>query len=86
MGHVNHAVYLDWFEEALVSAAEADEAERIPRRYRLEYIASAAPGQALEAAVWPLELGWGYRLSTVDDGSELFRGRLEIDPSAWVGG
>jgi acyl-ACP thioesterase len=79
MDHVNNAVYLDWFEEALLRAAP-DEARRAiqatPRRYRLEYAAAGDPGATLEDAVWPDGDGWAYRIGGHDRG-DLFRARLE---------
>jgi acyl-CoA thioesterase FadM len=62
MGHVNHAIYLDWVEEAALSAASA-----IPRRYRLEYLLSVAPASALIATTWPTATGLAYRLADHDD-------------------
>jgi acyl-ACP thioesterase len=85
MGHVNNAAYLDYVEEALARAGHADETTRYPRRYRLEYVASAEPDAELVGTLWEDELGWSYQLRTAD-GRELLRARVETDPSAWVGG
>jgi len=77
MAHVNNGVYLDWLEEAVVSAGDATATTRIPRRVRLEYAASAEPGDVLEAISWPADGGWWQRLVRPADGTELARARLE---------
>jgi acyl-ACP thioesterase len=79
MDHVNNAVYLDWFEEAILAAngGDRDELATVPRRYRLEYAAAADPGAALaDAAWWAGDGTWSYRL-TAADGPDLFRATLE---------
>ena len=85
LAHVNNAVYLDYLEEALIRGRHADQVTTHPRRYRLEYIASAEPDDRLVGTTWEDELGWSFRL-TIDDGRELLRARVETDPGAWVGG
>ena len=78
MDHVNNAVYLDWFEEAILAAGGADAGaalEAIPRRYRLEYAAAADAGASLTDAVWREGAGWAYRVRSVD-GSDAFRAIL----------
>jgi acyl-ACP thioesterase len=82
MGHVNNAAYLDWLEEALL-AAGADPTV-LPRRARLEYLASAAPGEDVIVSV---ELGGGHWSARIRRaaGGDLLRavGRLgppPIDP------
>ena len=81
MGHVNNAVYLDWLEEAILLAAPGAASATLaatPRRYRLEYAASADPGAPLEDAIWrDPEIGWSYRLSG-PDGKDLFRARVDL--------
>jgi len=52
MDHVNNAAYLDWLEEALASAGRPDAVTAFPRTIRLEYIASAAPGDAIVVRTW----------------------------------
>jgi acyl-CoA thioesterase FadM len=52
MGHVNHAVYLDWLEESIAEAGGERELDARPRRYALEYERSAAPGSAPRAVAW----------------------------------
>lgn len=71
-GHVNNAVYLDWIEEAL-AVAGAGPALAVPLRVRLEYRASAAPGDAVVVRSWPAGTGWEFRISR-DDGVEFARG------------
>jgi acyl-CoA thioester hydrolase len=77
LGHVNNGVYLDWFEEALAAGGAADLAMGLPRRIRLEYAASAEPGDVLEAVSWPSDGGWWQRLVRPADGAELARARIE---------
>jgi len=77
MGHVNNGVYLDWFEEALAAAGASELSARLPRRIRLEYAASAEPGDVLEAVSWPADDGWWQRLVRPADGAELARARIE---------
>ncbi|HEX5465831.1 MAG TPA: acyl-ACP thioesterase domain-containing protein [Candidatus Limnocylindrales bacterium] len=88
MGHVNHAVYLDWLEEAVAAAGGQDDLIRLPRRYRLEYDRSAEPGARLRAEAWRHGPGWAFRL--IDEQApattggadrralELSRARLEV--------
>ncbi|HEX8025795.1 MAG TPA: thioesterase family protein [Candidatus Limnocylindrales bacterium] len=52
MDHVNNAVYLDWLEEALAEAGRADAVTTYPRAIRLEYLASAAPGDDVVVRTW----------------------------------
>jgi hypothetical protein len=77
MGHANNAVYLDWLEESLLAAGAADAIAGLPRRYRLEYALAADAGAPLEAAVWPADGGWSFRLTHATSGADLFRARLE---------
>lgn len=76
MSHVNNAVYLDWFEEAVAAAADPDTTTAVPRRVEIEFVASAEPGDAVEAIVWPAGDGWWLRLVRPSDGADLVRGRL----------
>jgi acyl-ACP thioesterase len=80
MNHVNNAVYLDWFEEAIRGRRPRDAGamlSSVPRRYRLEYLAAADAGMELDAAAWPDgPTGWAYRLSG-PGGSDVFRARVE---------
>jgi acyl-CoA thioesterase FadM len=78
LDHVNNSVYLDYFEEALVAAGQDGLVAATPRRYVLDFAASAAWDELLAGSAWPHDGGWAYRL-TREDGSELFRatvGRL----------
>jgi acyl-ACP thioesterase len=77
MDHVNNAVYLDWFEEAVLAAAirhggAGAPLAGVPRRYRLEYAMAADAGASLRDAVWPDVDGWAYRV-TSPDGGDAFR-------------
>ncbi len=83
MGHVNNAAYVDWLEEtlpdvqlaagAVASAGTPAPSRAIPRRYVLDYAASAVPGEDLRAESWPADGGWRHRLVRASDGEELFR-------------
>jgi acyl-CoA thioesterase FadM len=77
MNHPNNAVYVDWFEEALVAAgpAGASAAAARPRELQLEYAAAAAPGADLRGLTWPDGSGWSFRL-TAADGTAVLRARL----------
>jgi len=72
MGHVNNAVYLDWIEELLAAAGWEAAIAALPRRLRLEYRASAEPGDAVVAVAWADTSGWNARLRRAD-GAELVR-------------
>jgi len=71
MGHVNNAAYLDWVEEGLI-AAGAD-VTALPRRARLEYLASAAPQDEIVVMTWREGGGWAVRIARAA-GGELLRG------------
>jgi acyl-CoA thioesterase FadM len=86
LGHVNNAAYLDYLEEALLSAGSAAAAAvaSLPRSIRIEYLVQAAPGAMVHGATWAEpsagqdndpDGGWAWRL-TDDGGSDLARGRL----------
>lgn len=75
MGHVNNAVYVDWLDEA-VHLVDPVVIQVVPRRYRLEYRAAAAPRAGLVGQAWPDGVGWSYRLED-GDGRLCLGGRLE---------
>jgi acyl-CoA thioester hydrolase len=79
MDHVNNAVYLDWLEDAVIAAENggtgAAFTARVPRRYRLEYAAAAAPGVELETETWRDGEGWAHR--TTAAGADVLRARLD---------
>jgi acyl-CoA thioester hydrolase len=72
MDHVNNAVYLDWLEESVLAAGGG--VDGIPRLYRIEYVAAAEPGAALESRAWQEAGGWAYVVR--GNGGDVFRGRL----------
>lgn len=77
MAHVNNAVYLDWLEASVEAAGGAPAAATVPRRIRIEYAASAGPGDALRAVAWRGDDGsWWHRLVRTGDGAELARAEL----------
>ena len=85
MNHVNNAAYIDYLDEHLAAIGRSSTLRQHPRRYRLEFAASAEPGSRLVARAWENEAGWSWRLDE-DSGRELVRGRVETDLSTWVGG
>lgn len=78
LNHVNSATYLDWLEEALV-AREGERADlaALPRSARLEYLAAAERGDALEVATWHDGARWAATIRR-PGGSDVLRasGRL----------
>jgi len=84
LGHVNNAAYLDYVDEHLVASGRRADVRRHPRRYQLEFLASAEPGMALTAVGWESAGRWCYRLSAV--ARELVRARFESADGSWVGG
>ena len=82
MGHVNNAAYLDYLEEDLL--AEGGDAAALtyatPRRFRLEYVQPAAPGDELTGTTWRLAHGPGRAWRLTDaSGRELARGLVTPD-------
>ncbi len=75
MAHVNNSVYLDFLEEAIEAAGHGELLTSLPRRYEIDFVASAERNDLLVGCTWPLGDGWAYRL-TRTDGTEVFRGRL----------
>ena len=57
----------------------------VPRRYRAEFVASAEPGTRLLGTSWQADLAWCYRLAA-EQGPQMFRATLQVDPATWVGG
>ena len=76
MAHVNNAAYVDYIDESLPADPLGAWAQRIPRRYRLEYVAAAGPGDQLAAESWISGNGIGHRLVGAD-GSEVLRATLD---------
>ena len=74
LDHVNNSVYVDYLEEALEAAGQGSLLTATPRRYEIDFIASAGRGDLLVDRTWPLEEGWAYRLAR--DDKEVFRGRV----------
>jgi acyl-CoA thioester hydrolase len=73
MGHVNNATYLDWIEEGLAELEPGSNPAAVPRTVRLEYRASAGPGDAVTVASWLDGERWHARIAR-DDGVEFVRG------------
>jgi acyl-CoA thioesterase FadM len=66
MGHVNNATYLDWIEEGLVELGLGSALAALPRTFRLEYRASAAPGDDVTVAAWLEGERWHARIARID--------------------
>jgi len=66
MDHVNNAVYLDWLDEALVAGGRGAAVEDLPRRCRLEYLASAAPADDVVIRTWAEGDGWRASIARSD--------------------
>jgi acyl-CoA thioesterase FadM len=85
MDHVNNAVYLDWAEEALRAAEGQDDRtegaasrlDAVPRRWELEYVRSAAPGDRALATSWSDGAVRCCRIEDADSGELLLGARLE---------
>jgi len=75
LAHVNSAAYIDYLDEALGDAG-AEWLERLPRRYRLEYVAPVEPGTSIKSELWPTADGVAFRL-TGADGTERLRASLD---------
>jgi acyl-ACP thioesterase len=75
LDHVNNSIYIEYLEEALEVAGQGSLISATPRRYEIDFVATAERGHPLTDRTWPLEDGWAYRLSR-DDGAELFRARV----------
>ena len=73
MGHVNNAAYLDWLEEALLQAPPGGlGVTDLPRLARLEYRASAEPGDEIVVSAWRDGGSWQARIER-PSGEELLR-------------
>lgn len=84
MAHVNNAAYLDYMDEQFLGLERIRHGLPVPRRYRAEFLASAEAGAEVMGRGWSEGSAWLYQLWS--DERELFRARLETDPSSWVGG
>jgi hypothetical protein len=57
-----------------------------PRRYEIDFVASAERGDRLVGRTWPLDDGWAYRLSRRADGTEVFRAKVALNQSGPIAG
>jgi acyl-CoA thioesterase FadM len=66
MAHANNATYVDWLEETIAAAGGAAILSILPRRYRLEYLAAAAPCADLLSVCWTADgRAWDHVLRSV---------------------
>ena len=73
LDHVNNAVYVDWLEEALEEAGWLSKVLRtFPRTLRLEYLASAARGDAITIELFGDAAAWTARIRSAS-GAEFVR-------------
>jgi acyl-ACP thioesterase len=79
MDHVNNAVYLEWVEEILAAAGLDAAVGALPRRLRLEYRASAAGQEEIEATCWTDGSTWFVRIAGGD-------GAALVEATGAVGG
>jgi acyl-CoA thioesterase FadM len=84
MAHVNNAAYIDYMDEQFLGLERIRHGMPVPRRYQAEFLASAKAGAKVIGRGWSEDSAWLYQLW--GDERELFRARLETDPSSWVGG
>jgi acyl-CoA thioesterase FadM len=80
MAHANNAAYIDWLEETVAAGAGGEALAAMPRRYRLEYLAAAAPGADLVAACWSADgRAWSHVLRSASAiGGPLLKGELIV--------
>jgi len=71
LDHVNNAVYVDWLDDALV-AAGWNAATTLPRRARIEYLASAGRGDEVAVELFGDAARWAAVIRR-SDGLELVR-------------
>ena len=85
LDHVNNAVYVDWLSEALEAngwgrrrpaSADGPAQEFVARTLRLEYLASAGPGDGIVVELFGAPDAWRARIGRAD-GSELVRAVME---------
>jgi acyl-ACP thioesterase len=80
LDHVNNSVYIDYVEEALEAAGHGALLTAAPRRYEIDFVASAERGDRLVGRTWPVEGGCAYRLSRAD-GTEVLRAKVALNQS-----
>lgn len=85
--HVNNAVYVDWLEEAIEAigwtgghSGTETAAGSTPGTLRIEYLASAARGDAIEVDLFGAPNGWRARIIR-SDGLELLRAARDLSRS-----
>jgi acyl-CoA thioesterase FadM len=75
VGHVNHPVYVDLLDDAVIRAGGEGSVTAHPRTYEVQYHAAIQPGDALRDVAWEDGGRWRYRLERAD-GSLVLHGRL----------
>ena len=80
MGHVNNATYFDWLEDGLMAAGL--DVAALPRRARLEYLASAGPRDEVVVRTWLDSGSWAASIRRTN-GEELLRAVGRVGPDGW---
>lgn len=86
--HVNNAIYVDWLEEAIEAAGwtsvgthGASASGSTPGTLRIEYLASAARGDAIEVDLFGAADGWTARIGRTG-GADLVRAARDLSRSS----
>lgn len=75
VNHVNHTVYADLLDDAIVRAGGGEVIRAHPRTYDLQYQAGIRPGDEVREAAWRADGAWRYRMER-GDGHLIMHGRL----------
>jgi acyl-ACP thioesterase len=80
--HVNNAVYVDWLEEAIEAVGWASSAAgSSPGTLRIEYLGSAARGEAIEIDLFGAPDDWRASIGR-SDRTELVRAARDLSRSS----
>ncbi|MDR7543242.1 MAG: acyl-[acyl-carrier-protein] thioesterase [Armatimonadota bacterium] len=84
VGHVNHPVYVDLLDDAVIRGGGGRSVAAHPRTYAVQYHAATQPGDPLRDAAWEDGGGWRYRLERAD-GSLVLHGQLSPEETVLDG-
>jgi acyl-CoA thioesterase FadM len=76
MRHVNHTVFLDLLDDAVIREGGQAAVESYPRTYNLRYGAAAQVGEPLCDVAWQKDDRWFYRLERPREIVAIFHGQL----------